>query len=691
MVKPNRLISEQSPYLLQHAYNPVEWFPWCDEAFEKAAKEDKPVFLSIGYSTCHWCHVMEKESFEDEEVAGLMNRVFVSIKVDREERPDIDNIYMLVCQLMNGNGGWPLSIIMTPDRKPFFAGTYFPKENRYGRIGFKELIENIEEAWRSRRNEILQSSDQITGYLENIYKKESSIQIDENILERAFDSFAKRFDEQYGGFGSSPKFPSPHNLMLLLRYWKMSRNQKALDMVTKTLTQMRMGGIFDHIGLGFHRYSTDREWLVPHFEKMLYDQALIIIAFTEAYQATQNELFKRTAEEIIEYLIRDMRSEEGGFYSAEDADSEGEEGKFYVWANKEIIDAAGIDDADFIYKVFNTSEEGNFLEESTKKLTGANILHLTKSFDQLANDFNTSVPELMNKLESIRRKLFAYREDRIHPFKDDKILTDWNSLVIAALSIAGRTFNKNSYIQSASECADFILSKIRTPGNEILHMYRNGSASIEGKLDDYAFLIYGLIELYQSTFESHYFLEAVRLCDITIDKFRDNESGGFFFTAGSDKSLLVRTKEIYDGAIPSGNSVMFNNLLRLSRITSDHKYDEYAQKLLDAFSENINNSPSGSTFLIGSLDFLFGNSYEIIITNKERNKELEAILAELNKHYIPNKVVIVNTVTSKLPFEYLNNYSSESDLPVIYVCKNFQCELPTNDFKEAISKMSQTS
>lgn len=687
MQKPNRLINEQSPYLLQHAHNPVDWFPWCDEAFEKAASEEKPVFLSIGYSTCHWCHVMEKESFEDEEVAELMNRVFVSIKVDREERPDIDNIYMMVCQMMNGNGGWPLSIIMTPDRKPFFAGTYFPKENRYGRIGFKELIENIEEAWRSRRNEILQSSDQITGYLENIYKKESSIQIDENILERAFDSFSKRFDQLFGGFGSSPKFPSPHNLMLLLRYWKRSGNQIALDMVTKTLTQMRMGGVFDHVGFGFHRYSTDKEWLVPHFEKMLYDQALLIIAYTEAYQATQNELFKRTAEEIIEYLIRDMSSEEGGFFSAEDADSEGEEGKFYVWANEEIIKAVGKEDAAFIFKVFKTSEEGNFLEESTRKLTGANILHLTKSFDQLANDFNTPVPELINKLESIRRKLFAYRKDRIHPFKDDKILTDWNSLVIAALSIAGRTFNNDSYIQSASKCADFILSKMRAPGNEILHMYRNGTASIEGNLDDYAFLIYGLIELYQSTFESRYILEAVCLCDIAVDKFRDNESGGFFFSSGRDKSLLVRTKEIYDGAIPSGNSIMFNNLLRLSRITSNHKYDQYAQKLLDAFSENVNNAPSGSTFLLGSLDFMFGNSYEIIFAYKEKDKELEAMLTELNKHYIPNKVVVVKTVTSNLPYEYLNNYSSDSALPIIYVCKNFQCELPTNDIKEAISKI----
>jgi uncharacterized protein YyaL (SSP411 family) len=688
MQKSNRLINEKSPYLLQHAHNPVDWFPWCNEAFEKAASEDKPIFLSIGYSTCHWCHVMEKESFEDEEVAGLMNRVFVSIKVDREERPDIDNIYMMVCQLMNGNGGWPLSIIMTPDRKPFFAGTYFPKENRYGRIGFKELIKNIEEAWRSKRNEIFESSEQITGYLKNIYKKESSVKIDEKILERAFENFSNRFDETSGGFGVSPKFPSPHNLMFLLRYWKKSGDQKALNMVTKTLTQMRMGGIYDHIGLGFHRYSTDKEWLVPHFEKMLYDQALLIIAYSEAYQATKNELFKITVEEIIEYLIRDMQSEEGGFYSAEDADSEGEEGKFYVWKHDDIIEAIGEEDAEFIISVFNIKKEGNFLEESTKKLTGANILHLTKSYDELAEKFNLPTVQFVQRVNSLRQKLFEYRKKQIHPFKDDKILTDWNSLLIAALSIAGRSFNNAAYITRAAKCAEFILNKLTVDKNGLLHMYRNGKSGIAGNLDDYAFFIYGLIELYQSTFEARYILEALRYCDTAIEKLWDEVSGGFFFASESDISLLVRTKEIYDGAIPSGNSVMFNNLLRLSRITSDHKYENYAQKLLDAFSDNINRAPSGSAFLLASLDFTLGNSYEIIIQNKKNNKDLEAVISEFNNHFIPNKVVITKTDTTRLPFEYLNNYLSDSYQPVIYVCKNFQCSLPTTDIEEAISMIT---
>ncbi len=446
MSKPNRLINETSPYLLQHSNNPVDWYPWCDEAFQKAADEDKPVFLSIGYSTCHWCHVMEKESFEDEEVADLMNNVFVSIKVDREERPDIDHIYMMVCQMMTGSGGWPLSIIMTPDRKPFFAGTYFPKENRYGRIGFKELIRSIDNVWKTKRNDIIESADDITNYLKQIYRKDSAANITEEIVDKAFDHFAKRFDDQYGGFGSSPKFPSPHNLMFLLRYWKKTGNQLALEMVTKTLTNMRMGGIYDHVGFGFHRYSTDKEWLVPHFEKMLYDQAMLIIIYSEAYTATGNCEFNKTAEEIIEYLLRDMDADNGGFYSAEDADSEGEEGKFYVWTKSELLDILGTEDADFATRLFNTTETGNFLEESTKKYNGTNILHLKKPLMNLSEDLGITYDELNLKIESIRKKLYDYRKNRILPFKDDKILLDWNALMIAALSIAGRSFNNKKYI-----------------------------------------------------------------------------------------------------------------------------------------------------------------------------------------------------------------------------------------------------
>ena len=687
MKKTNQLINETSPYLLQHSHNPVDWFPWCDKAFQKAEAEDKPIFLSIGYSTCHWCHVMEKESFEDEEVARLMNEVFVSIKVDREERPDIDHIYMMVCQMMTGSGGWPLSIIMTPNRKPFFAGTYFPKENRYGRIGFKDLIKSIDNAWKTKRKEILESAEELTNYLQNIYKKESPSNITEEILENGFNSIAKRFDDEFGGFGSAPKFPSPHNLMFLLRYWKRTGNERALEMVTKTLTKMRMGGIYDHIGFGFHRYSTDKEWLVPHFEKMLYDQAMLIIIYTEAYVATRNEEYKKTADEIIEYILRDMYGNKGGFYSAEDADSEGEEGKFYVWTQNEITNALDEKDAKFVFKLFNASETGNFLEESTRQLTGANILHLKKPMEELAEEFNLPNDEFANKLHSIRKKLFDYRKKRIHPFKDDKILLDWNSLMIAALSIAGRTFNNKKYISIAEECSNFLNDYLKSETGELLHMYRDNRASVSAKLDDYAFLIWGLIELYQSTFANEYIQRAIELAEISIDKFWDVDNGGFYFSTDKDPTLVVRTKEIYDGAIPSGNSVMFNNLLRLARISSDHKFEEYASKLLNSFSENVNRAPSGSTFLLSSLHFYFGNSFEIIIASDNMKEGLDKILSELNGKFIPNMVVIIKNDFYSLPFDYLNNYSSNTDSPLIFVCKNFKCELPTSDINEALSML----
>jgi uncharacterized protein YyaL (SSP411 family) len=688
MTKPNRLINETSPYLLQHSHNPVDWYPWCGEAFQKAAAEDKPVFLSIGYSTCHWCHVMEKESFEDEEIAHLMNETFVSIKVDREERPDIDHIYMMVCQMITGSGGWPLSIIMTPDRKPFFAGTYFPKENRYGKIGFKDLIKSIDNSWKSKRNEILNSADEITNYVKQIYRKDSSVDITENILDLAFDSFAKRFDDNYGGFGSSPKFPSPHNLMFLLRYWRKTGNEFALKMVTKTLTQLRMGGIYDHVGFGFHRYSTDKEWLVPHFEKMLYDQAMLIIIYTEAYLATGNDEYKKTAEEIIEYLIRDMRSGNGGFYSAEDADSQGEEGKFYVWKQNEIIKAIGIEDANFVSTVFNTSENGNFLEESSGRSAGTNILHLKKSIEESAKEFNLSDEEFILKVDSIRKKLFDYRKERIPPFKDDKILLDWNSLVIAALSIAGRSFNNKKYISIAEECYTFINDYLILDYGELLHMYRNNRAGVSANLDDYSFFIWGLIELYQSTFDSRYIKHAIELCNTTIDKLWDKENGGFFFSTGDDSSLIVRTKEIYDGAIPSGNSVMFSNLMRIARVSCDSKYEEYAGRLLSAFSENVINAPSGSTFLLSYIDFYWGNSFEIIIASDKSGSMLKNNLLELNRAFIPNKVIVVKSRSSSPQFSYLKNYPAESGVPVIYVCKNFHCGLPTSDINEALSTLN---
>ncbi|MBP9120319.1 MAG: thioredoxin domain-containing protein, partial [Ignavibacterium sp.] len=399
MNKPNKLINEKSPYLLQHAYNPVNWFPWGDEAFEIANSEDKPIFLSIGYSTCHWCHVMEKESFEDDEVAKLMNDAFVSIKVDREERPDIDGIYMSVCQMITGSGGWPLTIVMTPDKKPFFTGTYFPKQNRFNRIGMMELIPRLKEIWITKKDEVIKSANEIASSLNNQNLISDTTVIDKSVLDKAYDELSKRYDETNGGFGSAPKFPSPHNLLFMLRYWKSRNQPKALEMVEKTLTEMRHGGIYDHIGFGFARYSTDQNWLVPHFEKMLYDQAMLVMAFTETYLATKNNFYKETAQEILEYVLRDMTHPEGGFYSAEDADSEGEEGKFYLWDADELRNVLDKKESDFAIRVFSIADDGNWIDESKGMMPGTNILHLNKSTTELANEFNLSEDDFKRKLE----------------------------------------------------------------------------------------------------------------------------------------------------------------------------------------------------------------------------------------------------------------------------------------------------
>ncbi|MFW9897596.1 MAG: thioredoxin domain-containing protein, partial [Candidatus Thorarchaeota archaeon] len=441
----NHLSNEKSPYLIQHSNNPVDWYPWGEEAFNKAKREDKPIFLSIGYSTCHWCHVMAHESFENYEVADLMNEVFVSIKVDREERPDIDKIYMTVCQMMTGSGGWPLTIIMTPDKKPFFAGTYFPKTTRFGRIGLIDLSNRIKILWNNQRVEIMNSANQITFNLTNIDQESPGEKLSEYSLKKAYDMLSKQYDEINGGFGNRPKFPTPHNLIFLLRYWKRTGEKKALDMVKGTLQAMRNGGIYDHIGFGFHRYSTDSSWLVPHFEKMLYDQALIAIAYIEAYQATKNPKYKQTAQEIFTYVIRDMRSLEGGFYSAEDADSEGEEGKFYVWSEQELENILETKELDLIKEIFNINKEGNYLDESTGKRTRKNILHIKRTYEK-------------DILKSVKSKIFAEREKRIHPHKDDKILTDWNGLMIVALAKGAVAFRDNKYLKVAKKSIDFIFS-----------------------------------------------------------------------------------------------------------------------------------------------------------------------------------------------------------------------------------------
>ena len=684
MEKANKLVKEKSPYLLQHAYNPVNWYAWNEEAFDKAKHEDKPVFLSIGYSTCHWCHVMEKESFEDEELARLMNEAFISIKVDREERPDIDGIYMSVCQMLTGGGGWPMTIIMTPDKKPFFAGTYFPKESRFGRIGMKELITQIKNLWETRRDEILKSSEQISSAVVSSSSFKTGSPLTEDIFNIAFKEFEERFDEEYGGFGTAPKFPTPHNLMFLLRYRERYKNQSALGMAEKTLSEMRKGGIYDHIGYGFSRYSTDREWLVPHFEKMLYDQALLVMAYTEAYQVTKKNFYKDTADEILTYIMRDMTSVEGGFYSAEDADSEGEEGRFYVWTTDEIKEILG-NDADIFLKFFNVKEEGNWIDSVHGKKSNTNILHTTKSFKEFADELGLSEQEFKEKLEGARQKLFAEREKRIHPYKDDKILTDWNGLMISAFAKATQVLKKKIYSETAAKAADFILLKMYDDNGRLLHRYREGEAAIYGNADDYSFFIAALLDLYETTFEVKYFKQALRLNDDFIKHFWDNEGGGFYFTPDYGEKLIVRQKEIYDGAVPSGNSVAMLNLLRIARITAETKYEEKAELINKTFSTPISKYPSGFTQFLIALDFAIGPSKEIIISGKDYDTFHSAIFEK----FITAKIVLrisseEDTVLELVP--YLKNYLPADDKTKVFVCENYICNLPA-DNAEALARM----
>lgn len=689
--KHNRLKYEKSPYLLQHAYNPVDWYPWGEEAFEKARKENKPVFLSIGYSTCHWCHVMEHESFEDEQVARLMNESFVSIKVDREERPDLDNIYMTICQMLTGHGGWPLTIIMTPDNKPFFAGTYFPKESRFGRMGMLELAPLVKQIWETKHGEVLGSADKIIDALKGESRSSEGGQgLDRSTLELAYKQLSDRFDSVHGGFGSSPKFPTAHNFLFLLHYWKRGLTgltdggDNALSMVEKSLEAMRLGGVYDHIGFGFHRYSTDPEWLVPHFEKMLYDQALLAIAYVEAYQATGKEIYKNTAREIFTYVLRDMTSPEGGFYSAEDADSEGEEGKFYLWTEEEILEILGQEEGGLFIQIFNVRKDGNFSDEATGVKTGGNILHLRTPMTKVASFLNVPEQELEYRVESARAKLFSVRESRVHPYKDDKILTDWNGLMIAALAKAGQAFDEPEYVEAAKRASDFVLHKMRGENDRLLHRYREGGAGIQGNLDDYVFLIWGLIELYEAAFDVSYLKTALDLNEDLVNHFWDDEGGGFYFAPDDGEKLLVRRKEIYDGALPSGNAVAMLNLLRLGRMTANSGLEQKAARILRAFSSRIKQAPLAYTQFMVALDFAVGPSYEIVIVGDPRADDTKAMLKALRSRFIPNKVMLLRPVEEESPAivgiaKFTEDQRSLDGKATAYVCRNYVCELPTTD------------
>ena len=692
----NRLKLEKSPYLLQHADNPVDWYAWGPEAFEKAIKENKPIFLSIGYSTCHWCHVMAHESFEDPEVARLMNDVFICIKVDREERPDIDNIYMRVCQMMTGSGGWPLTILMTPDKKPFFAGTYIPRESQHGRLGMMDLVPRIKEVWDTQHDEILKSADKITASLNQIAHDASGPELDKSTLKTAYDQLTGRYSEQYGGFGNAPKFPSPQNLLFLLRYWQSTNDEKALRMVVKTLQSMQNGGIYDHVGFGFHRYSTDSHWLVPHFEKMLYDQAMLAMAYTEAYQATGIKEFEETAKEIFTYVLRDMTDKEGGFYSAEDADSEGVEGKFYVWTEDEIRQTLKGDEADLIINVYSIDKIGNFRDEASGENTGANILHLNKSLTEIAFKNKESVDGLKESVEAARQKLFAVRNKRVHPHKDDKILTDWNGLMIAALAKGAQAFDEPKYAEAAKRAADFILTGMRRDDGRILHRYRDGHTAILANVDDYAFLIWGLLELYETVFDVDYLQTALDLNSEMIKYFWDEKDGGFYFTAEDAEELIVRQKEIYDGAIPSGNSVAVSNLFRLSRITANTDFEDKANKIMLAFSKDVESAPSGYTQMMVALGFGIGPSYEIVIVGNPEADDTKEMLSSLGKHFIPYKVVLLKhddqeTADITKIAEYTEYHSSFDGKATAYVCLDFACKMPVTNTEEMLKLLNVSS
>jgi len=689
----NRLIHEKSPYLLQHAHNPVNWYPWGDEAFEEAHRMDKPVFLSIGYSTCHWCHVMEKESFEDPEVAGLLNQTFVSIKVDREERPDLDHVYMTVCQMVTGSGGWPLTIVMTPDKRPFFAGTYIPKGSRFGRTGMMELIPRIGELWRTRREEVLASAEGITRTLRGLDQEGRGARLDRSVMDRAYEELSRRFDETYGGFGNTPKFPTPHNLLFLLRYWSRTGKSEALGMVEKTLQEMRWGGIFDQIGFGFHRYSTDREWLVPHFEKMLYDQAMLALAYLETYQATGKEVYADTAREIFRYVLRDMTAPQGGFYSAEDADSEGVEGKFYVWTREELHRVLGEEAANLTAKVAHVARNGNYREEATGKNTGANILYFGKPISEIAADLGMGREDLERAFESARRRLFDARERRVHPHKDDKVLTDWTGLMMAALAKGAQILGSETYAEAAEAAAGFVLSRLRKPDGRLLHRYRDGEAAIPAHLDDYAFLVWGLIELYEATFDASYLKTAVDLNADMVDHFWDEEGGGLFFTPDDGERLIVRRKEVYDGAIPSGNAVALLNLLRLGRLTGRAELEEKAAAISRAFSAQIGQAPSGYTHFLSAVDFGIGPSYEIVVSGPSASRETESMIEALRGRYLPTCIIILRPsdqespgITSLAP--YTEQQLPLEGKPTVYLCKGNTCEAPSTDIGKVLASIA---
>lgn len=711
-VKTNRLAKEKSPYLLQHATNPVDWYPWSVEAFKKARDEDKPIFLSIGYSTCHWCHVMEHESFEDQTIADYINEHYVAIKVDREERPDIDMIYMSAVQTMTGRGGWPLSVFLAPDGKPFFGGTYFPPYAKWGTKGFMDILSSIEQSWRTNREKLLESGESLSALLADRRPgMEPGSELSPDIFDQAYKLFEDSFDPRFGGFGRAPKFPTSHNLSFLMRYWKRSGEAKALEMVEFTLKQMADGGMYDHLGGGFHRYSTDHEWQIPHFEKMLYDQAILARTYIEAYQITQKPFYAQVAREIFDYCLRDLRDAGGAFHSAEDADSidvyefedmsidptlitEKKEGAFYLWTAEHINQILGEKDAEVFSYHFGVNDNGNAKSDPHGEFTGKNVLYVEQTYEQTAQKFEISVAQVTETINRSKAKLLDVRNARIRSHLDDKVLVDWNGLLISSLAYGARVLNDSKYLEAAEEAAQFIMHNL-IKDKRLLHRYREGEAGIMGTLEDYAFFINGLIDLYEATFNTLYIEKAVELSVQMLEYFWDDQGGGFYLTADDAEDLIIRPKEIYDGAIPSGNSMAALALVRLYHSSFDQQYQDRLEAFFRAFSGTISKYPAGYAQALIAFDFTVGPAQEIVIAGDMSQAKLRQMTDEVFRRFMPNRILLHRPDDQQLAepiiriAPFTENQPSMDGQPTAYVCENHQCKQPTNLLETFINILDQ--
>jgi hypothetical protein len=671
----NPLINEKSPYLIQHARNPVYWYPWCDNAFQQAKSTNKPVFLSIGYATCHWCHVMEEESFKDTQIANLLNDAFICVKVDREERPDIDSIYMKASQMMSGATGWPLTVIMTPDKKPFFTATYIPKASRFGRVGLIDLIPKIKTQWQTNASQIIDYANHITQILAKPKSLNQHAHVHSNILDMTISNLSKTYDKQFGGFGNAPKFPSSHILSFLLQTHYYQKSAEILSMVELTLQKMRLGGMYDHVGYGFHRYSTDSKWFVPHFEKMLYDQAMLSYIYLEAFQVTGNPFYSDVAEEIFAYVLRDMTSPDGAFYSAEDADSDGEEGKYYVWTINELKALLTEEEFKLVSELYPVHHKGNFSDEHSGQSNGTNILYLKSIVTETQKQI----------IAPVIAKLFNARLKRNPPLKDTKVLTDWNAMMIASFAKSASVLQSNQYQEVAVRAMDFICNNMFADNYHLMHRYKDGHIAIMGKLDDHAYMINALITLYGNTLHPRYLETALGLTTFVLEHFWDRRNHGFFLISDDDEKLIVRPKDDYDGAIPSGNAVMAKNLLKLSRITGNMTYEEKGYEIIMAFSDMINRVPQAFTQMIMAYQFAQNDSYEIVICGKKQSAESKELLKKIQSVYRPDSVLIFKTDEYAQQLSKLAPYTSNQQMidrkTSVYICKGNSCHAPVTDLQ----------